>query len=193
MNKLHVALAAGFLAGCSLIALGEDKKMESPLDVKMKTLDGEPLDLAKYKGKVVLIVNVASKCGFTPQYQGLQELYGKYEKDGLVILGVPANDFGKQEPGTEQEIKDFCRTNYKVSFPMTSKVVVKGPDKAELYKILTAATPDAKGNVVEVAWNFEKFLIGRDGKVVGRYKSAVAPDSEELVKAIKAELNKPAK
>ncbi|HJZ56592.1 MAG TPA: glutathione peroxidase [Gemmataceae bacterium] len=156
----------------------------------MKGLDGKELDLAKFKGKVVLIVNVASKCGYTPQYEGLQALYAKHEKDGLVIVGVPANDFGKQEPGTEAEIAEFCQTNYKVTFPMTSKVVVKGPDKTELYKILTAATPDKDGKVVEVAWNFEKFLISREGKVVGRFKSAVAPDSPELTKAIKTELDK---
>jgi glutathione peroxidase len=190
MKSLHVAATAVFLAGCAIVATGEEKNVSSPLDLKMKGIDGKELDLAKLKGKVVLIVNVASKCGYTPQYKGLQELFDKYEKDGLVILGVPANDFGKQEPGTEEEIKEFCTTNYKVKFPLTSKVVVKGTDKTELYKILTTATPDKDGKVTEVGWNFEKFLIGRDGKVVGRFKSAVAPDSEELVKAIKTELEK---
>jgi glutathione peroxidase len=193
MRKLHVAATAVFMAGCALIANGEEKTMSSPLDLKMKGIDGKEMELSKLKGKVVLIVNVASKCGYTPQYKGLQELYTKYEKDGLVILGVPANDFGKQEPGTEDEIKEFCTTNYKVTFPMTAKVVVKGAEKTELYKILTAATPDKTGKVTEVGWNFEKFLIGRDGKVVGRYKSAVAPDDAELIKAIKTELDKTTK
>jgi glutathione peroxidase len=165
----------------------------SVYDYSVKTIDGAPESLSSFKGKTVLIVNVASKCGYTKQYEGLQELFDKYEKDGLVILGVPANDFGKKEPGTDEEIKEFCSTNYKVKFPMTTKVVVKGADKTELYKILTSATPDKAGNVTEVGWNFEKFLIGRDGKVVGRYKSGVAPDSEELIKAIKTELDKTAK
>jgi glutathione peroxidase len=185
MKVWQLAATAAFLAGCAMIGTAEDKAMTSPLDLKVKGIDGKELDLSKYKGKVVLIVNVASQCGFTPQYKGLQELFDNYEKDGLMILGVPANDFGKQEPGTEKEIQEFCTTNYKVKFPLTSKVVVKGPDKTELYKILTAATGGE-----EVRWNFEKFLIGRDGKVAGRYKSAVGPESPELVKAIKAALAK---
>lgn len=181
--------AAAILAAFALAGHAEDKKV-SPLSFKMKSIDGKDLDLSKYKGKVVLIVNVASKCGYTPQYKGLQELYAKYEGDGLVVLGVPANDFGKQEPGTEEEIQKFCSSKYNVKFPMTEKVVVKGSDKIELYKILTEATPNKDGKVEEVGWNFEKFLIGRDGKVIGRFKSAVAPDSETLVKAIKTELEK---
>jgi glutathione peroxidase len=193
MKMLHVAATAVFLAGCAFVATAEEKKMSGPLDLKMKDIDGKEMELAKYKGKVVLVVNVASQCGYTPQYKGLQELYSKYEKDGLVVLGVPANEFGMQEPGTEKEIKEFCSANYKITFPMTAKVVVKGTDKTELYKILTAATPDKGGKVSEVSWNFEKFLIARDGKVVGRYKSKVAPDSDELTKAIKTELDKPAK
>jgi glutathione peroxidase len=186
MRALKLAAVAVMLAGCAAVGTGEDAKVSSPLQGKMKGIDGKDIDLSKFKGKVVLVVNVASKCGYTPQYKGLQELYDKYEKDGLVVLGVPANDFGKQEPGTEEDIQKFCTANYKVTFPMTAKVVVKGADKVELYKALTTATADKK----EVGWNFEKFLIGRDGKVVGRYKSAVAPDSEELVKAIKTELEK---
>jgi glutathione peroxidase len=193
MKMLHVVATAVFLAGCAIVATAEEKKMASPLSIKMKDIDGKEMDLAKYKGKVVLIVNVASQCGYTPQYKGLQELYTKYEKEGLIVLGVPANDFGKQEPGSEQEIKEFCSSKYMVTFPMTSKVVVKGADKTDLYKVLLAATPDTSGKVSEVSWNFEKFLIGRDGKVTGRFKSKVAPDSEELTKAIKTELDKPAK
>lgn len=179
------------LAGFASIANGVDMKATSPLDTKMKSIDGKELDLSKFKGKVVLVVNVASECGYTPQYEGLQKLYQSYEGKGLVVLGVPANDFNKQEPGTDEEIRQFCTKNYKVTFPMTSKVVVKGKNKVDLYKSLTAATADAKtGKVTEVGWNFEKFLIGRDGKVVGHYKSAVAPDAEDLVKAIEAELEK---
>lgn len=192
MKLLRATMTGVFLLGFAFVISAEEK-MTGPLELKMKSIDGKELDLSKYKGKVVLIVNVASKCGYTPQYEGLQSLYSKHEKDGLVILGVPANDFGKQEPGTEKEIQNFCNTKYMVTFPMTAKVVVKGPDKTELYKILTAATPDKSGNVTEVGWNFEKFLIGRDGKVAGRFKSGVAPDSDELMKAIKSELEKPAK
>jgi len=189
MKLLKAFSAFAILAALAAIGHAEDKKM-APLDVKMKSIDGKDLDLSQFKGKVVLIVNVASRCGNTPQYKGLQELYTKYEKDGLVILGVPANDFGKQEPGTEDEIKKFCTTQYKVTFPMTSKVVVKGTDKVELYKILTAATPNKDGKIQEVGWNFEKFLIGRDGKVAGRFKSAVPPENPEFVKALKAQLEK---
>ena len=191
MKALQLAAAAVILAGCAGAGNGEDKKVTSPLDAKIKGIDGKDLDLSKFKGKVVLVVNVASKCGYTKQYQGLEELYEKYEKAGLVVLGVPANDYGKQEPGTEEEIQKFCTTNYKVTFPMTAKVVVKGADKTDLYKSLVAATADKQsGKVSEVGWNFEKFLIGRDGTVVGRYKSAVAPDADELLAAIKAELEK---
>lgn len=189
MKLLKSFAAVALLAAFCLTGHAEDKKV-APLEVKMKGIDGKDLDLSKYKGKVVLIVNVASKCGYTPQYKGLQELYTKHEGDGLVILGVPANDFGMQEKGTEEEIQKFCSSKYSVTFPMTSKVVVKGADKTELYKILTSATPNKDGKVEEVGWNFEKFLIGRDGKIAGRYKSAVAPDSEVLTKAIKTELEK---
>lgn len=189
MKVLRLAAVAALLTGFAAAGTGEDKKVTGPLDVKMKTIEGKDLDLSKYKGKVVLVVNVASKCGYTPQYTGLQELYTKYEKDGLVVLGVPANDFGKQEPGTEEDIQKFCSSKYNVTFPMTSKVVVKGDDKTELYKVLTAATAK-DGKVTEVGWNFEKFLIGRDGKVAGRFKSAVAPDSAELTTAIKTQLEK---
>nr|WP_239465935.1 glutathione peroxidase [Gemmata sp. SH-PL17] len=159
----------------------------------MKDIDGKDLELSKFKGKVVLFVNVASACGLTKQYTGLQELYEKYQKDGFVLVGVPANEFGKQEPGSDEEIKKFCDTNYKVTFPMLSKVVVKGDGQVPLYKTLVEATPNDKGKVEQVSWNFEKFLIGRDGKVVARFKPQVEPNAPELVKAIKAELDKPAK
>jgi glutathione peroxidase len=158
----------------------------TPLAGEMKSLDGKPVDLAAYKGKVVLIVNVASRCGYTRQYAGLQKLYDSHKDKGLVVLGFPANDFGAQEPGSDADIAKFCSTTYGVTFPMFSKITVKGDGKTPLYKALTEAA-DPKG---EVAWNFEKFLIGKDGSVVGRFKSGVAPDSAELAKAIEAELAK---
>jgi glutathione peroxidase len=166
-----------------------DKAMTGALSFKMKGIDGKDVDLSTYKGKVVLFVNVASKCGYTPQYEGLQKLYSDLNKDGLVIIGVPANEFGKQEPGSNEDIVKFCQTNYKVTFPMLAKVVVKGDGICDLYKFLTSETTNPKF-AGDVKWNFEKFLIGRDGSVAGRFKSGVEPGSDELVKAIKAELEK---
>jgi glutathione peroxidase len=191
MKTWHIVCAALALTGCSLIGTAEDPaKMMSPLDYKLRDIDGKEFDLSKLKGKVVLIVNVASECGYTPQYEGLQELFSKYEKDGLVVIGIPSNEFGRQEPGTDEEIKKFCTTKYKVTFPMMSKVVIKGKDQIPLYKALVEATPNKKGEIEQVGWNFEKFLIGRNGQVVARFKSGVAPGSEELLKAIKTELDK---
>ncbi|AMV27633.1 Hydroperoxy fatty acid reductase gpx2 [Gemmata sp. SH-PL17] len=192
MKVLFVAAVAA-LASFTVVGHAEDKKVTGPLAYKMKDIDGKDLELSKFKGKVVLFVNVASACGLTKQYTGLQELYEKYQKDGFVLVGVPANEFGKQEPGSDEEIKKFCDTNYKVTFPMLSKVVVKGDGQVPLYKTLVEATPNDKGKVEQVSWNFEKFLIGRDGKVVARFKPQVEPNAPELVKAIKAELDKPAK
>jgi len=143
----------------------------------LNSIDGKAAPLASYKGKVVLLVNVASRCGYTPQYTGLEALYEKYKDKGLVILGFPANNFGSQEPGTNEEIKTFCSSKYNVTFPMYSKISVKGDDKAPLYQYLT----HEKG---EVKWNFTKFLAGKDGKVVQKFDSAVTPDSPELLKAI---------
>ena len=192
MKTWQAAAAALALAGCAGAGTGEDKKVAGPLEHTLKDIDGKDYDLAKLKGKVVLFVNVATNCGYTGQYEGLQALYAKHEKDGLVVVGVPANEFGAQEPGTDDEIKKFCTTKYKVTFPMMSKVVVKGNGQVPLYKALVEATPSAAGKVEQVGWNFEKFLVGRDGKVAGRFKSAVAPDAEELTKAVKAELDKSA-
>ena len=189
MKTLYIAAAVA-LFGTAASCRAEDKPVSSPLDYKLTDIDGKEYDLSKLKGKVVLIVNVASECGLTPQYAGLQELYEKYEKEGFVIIGVPANEFGMQEPGTDVEIKKVCTAKYKVTFPMMSKVVVKGDKKVPLYKTLVEATPNKAGKVEEVSWNFEKFLIGRDGKVVARFKPAVKPDAEEVTKAVKAELAK---
>ena len=158
----------------------------APLSGEMKGIDGKAIDLAAYKGKVVLVVNVASRCGYTGQYAGLQKLYESHKDKGLVILGFPANDFGAQEPGSDAQIAEFCSSTYGVTFPMFAKITVKGPDKAPLYKALTEAA-DPKG---EVGWNFEKFLIGKDGAVIGRFKSGVAPDDAKLVQAIEAALAK---
>ncbi|NBS31565.1 MAG: glutathione peroxidase [Planctomycetia bacterium] len=172
------------LVAAGMLSLSVTGEAASPLTGTMKRIDGEPQDLSAYKGKVVLIVNVASQCGYTRQYAGLQKLYDTYKDKGLVILGFPANDFGAQEPGTDLEIANFCSSQYGVTFDMFSKITVKGPNKAKLYAALTeSATPAG-----EVGWNFEKFLIGRDGEVVGRYKSGVAPDDAKLTKAIEAAL-----
>lgn len=165
------------------------KKSESPLSGEVKTIEGKKQDLAEYQGKVVLVVNVASQCGHTPQYAGLQKLYEKYRDDGLVVLGFPANEFGKQEPGSDAEIKEFCTSKYNVTFPMFSKIVVKGEGQAPLYKHLTDKESNPK-YAGPVTWNFEKFLIGRDGQVAGRFKPGLKPESEDLVKAIERELEK---
>ena len=176
---------------CAAVACSADEpkgaKPMGPLTFKMTGLDGKEVDLAQYKGKVVLFVNVASRCGYTKQYTGLQALYEKYQKDGLVVVGVPANEFGGQEPGTNEDIAKFCSSKYSVTFPMLGKVVVKGDGIAPLYAFLTdkATNPKFAG---EIGWNFEKFLVGRTGEVVGRYKSKVEPDADELVKAVEAEL-----
>jgi glutathione peroxidase len=138
--------------------------------------------LAQYKGNVLLLVNVASKCGYTPQYAGLQSLHEKYKDRGLVVIGVPANNFGAQEPGTDTEIKTFCARTYNVTFPMMGKVSVKGEDKTPLYQYLT----ETRGG--EVRWNFTKFLVGKDGKVIERFESKVTPESQELTGAIEKAL-----
>ncbi len=151
----------------------------SPLQFTMKDIDGNDVDLSSYKGKVVVIVNVASKCGYTKQYAGLQKLYEEKKDGGLVILGFPCNDFGGQEPGTEADIKAFCSSKYSVTFPMFSKVTVKGDAKTPIYKFLTEK--ESAGEFAgEIKWNFTKFVVDRSGALVGRFPSNVAPDSPEL-------------
>jgi glutathione peroxidase len=167
----------------------EDKQVPPVLTFKMDSLDGKPVDLSKYQGKVIMMVNVASKCGFTPQYKDLEALHEKYADKGLVILGFPANDFHHQEPGTNAEIGEFCTKNYGVKFDMFSKIVVTGKDKAPLYDFLTSDKTDPKFPG-EVKWNFEKFLISRDGQIVERFRSKVKPSSDEVTQAIEAELAK---
>ena len=179
--KLFVLFAA-----VSMLGLAASARADLPLSGTMKSIDGEDVDLGSYEGKVVLIVNVASRCGATPQYAGLQALYEKYKDQGFVVLGFPANDFGRQEPGSDEQIKEFCTTKYDVTFPMFSKITVKGPDRPALYEVLTTEA-DPSG---EIGWNFEKFLIARDGTIAGRFKTRVSPDDADLVAAIEAELAK---
>jgi glutathione peroxidase len=152
----------------------------------LNSIDGKPAPLADYKGKVVLIVNVASQCGYTPQYSALEAIYEKYKDQGFVILGFPANNFGAQEPGTNEEIKTFCSRKYNVTFPMYSKISVKGADQAPLYSYLTKET--GAGITGEVKWNFTKFLVDRNGNVVQRFEPAVTPDSKEMTGAIEKQL-----
>ena len=143
--------------------------------------------LSAYKGKAILLVNVASQCGYTPQYEGLEAVYRKYKDQGFVVLGFPANNFGGQEPGTDEEIKTFCSSKYNVTFPMFSKISVKGEDKAPLYQFLTdtAANPTTGG---EIKWNFTKFLVDKNGKVIARFEPAVKPESAEVAAAIEKAL-----
>jgi len=176
--------------------------------IPVEKISGEPASLGDFKGQVVLVVNVASKCGLTPQYEGLEKLYELYRGQGLVITGFPANDFKSQEPGTNDEIQSFCKLNYGVSFPLFSKITVVGPEKHPLYKALIAAQPKAvstsetpfreklKGYGIEalpepeILWNFEKFVVNRKGEVVKRFSPDTQPDAPELVAAIEAELAK---
>lgn len=163
--------------------------MPAALNFTMNRLDGKLANLADYRGKVVLIVNVASECGLTPQYSKLEALHERAASQGLAILGFPANEFGAQEPGTNAEIASFCQKNYGVKFDMFEKVVVKGPGQCPLYKFLTSseANPKFAG---EIKWNFEKFLIGRNGEVVARFEPSVEPDAPEVLASIEAELAK---
>jgi glutathione peroxidase len=189
MIRCLSALTAVMLVGTAAAAAEGDQPVKHALDFKMKDIKGKELDLSQYKGKVVLFVNVASRCGFTPQYRALQKLYEDNKDKGLVIVGVPANEFGKQEPGTDQQILEFCETTYNVTFPMLSKVVVKGEGITPLYDYLTSKKTNPKhGGPIE--WNFTKFLIGRDGKVAGRFEPQVEPNAEELATAVKKELDK---
>jgi glutathione peroxidase len=158
---------------------------KSVLDLSVLDIDGGAMELSQYKGKVVLLVNVASRCGFTGQYAGLESLYQKYREQGLVIIGLPSNDFGGQEPGSESEIKQFCSTSYGVSFPMTSKVSVTKTPKHPVYAFLTEQSGAFAG---EVKWNFSKYLVDRQGRVIAFFPSMTAPDSENMIAAIEAAL-----
>jgi glutathione peroxidase len=172
-------LAALTLVGCQTSAV-EPKQAKSLYDFTMKDIDGKEVPLSKFKGKVVMVVNVASKCGLTPQYKALEALYRENKDKGFVILGFPANNFGSQEPGTEAEIKQFCSATYDVTFPMFSKISVKGEDTHPLYKWLLASTDRHD----DIEWNFAKFIIGRDGKVVRRISPKTTPESVEVKEAV---------
>jgi glutathione peroxidase len=158
---------------------------DSLYDIPLKDIDGKNTSLKPYQGKVMLIVNVASKCGFTPQYTALEALHQKYAAQGLVVCGFPCNQFGGQEPGTDAEIKEFCTSKYSVTFPMFDKLEVNGANRHPLYVALAGKNSPFPGNI---KWNFTKFLIGRDGKILNRFDSKVKPDSAEVTKAIEAAL-----
>ena len=160
------------------------------LQFKMRSLAGEEVDLAQYQGTVLLIVNVASECGYTPQYRGLQALHARYGQDGFAVLGFPCNQFGQQEPGTADQIAAFCNRRYSVTFPMFEKVDVNGKNQCGLYKYLTSQESSAPSSG-PIQWNFEKFLVARDGQVVALFRSSVAPESKPLLEAIERELAKP--
>ncbi|MFV8820106.1 glutathione peroxidase [Haliea sp. E17] len=179
--------------------------MTALTDISLTTIDGNKTTLGEFTGKVCLVVNVASKCGLTPQYEGLEALYRQYASDGLVVLGFPANDFAGQEPGTDEEIREFCSTSYDVTFPMFSKIQVTGEAKHPLYAALTSAAPSTSNSdqamrsrleghglsptsPPEVLWNFEKFLIGRDGRVIARFAPDTTPDNPELAAALESAL-----
>ncbi len=174
-----IAVALLFVAGAAAAAC------PPLLDHRMETLKGQPADLCQYAGKVVLVVNTASYCGYTGQYEGLEALFRKYGERGLVVLGVPSNDFGAQEPGSNAEVADFCERTYKVRFPMLAKSVVAGADASPLYRGLAAATGQAP------RWNFHKYLLGRDGKVAANFPSAVAPQDARVIAAVEKALATP--
>ena len=186
MRLLAACLFAGAAVAMTSVSVTAEEKSSKLLDHKMKAIDGKEVNLAeKYKGKVLLVVNVASACGATPQYKQLEGLQDTYHAKGLAVIGFPCNQFGGQEPGTEEEIVKFCKSKYDVSFDLFSKIDVNGAKAAPLYKELTAKDGPIK-------WNFEKFVIGRNGEVVARFPTGTKPDAPEVVKAIEAELAKPA-
>lgn len=186
MMRAWVWPALAVVGALGLFA-SESRAAESVLDFSMKDIEGKTVDLSKYKGEVVLIVNVASKCGYTPQYADLQKVYEQYKDRGFTILAFPANQFGAQEPGTNAEIKAFCTKNYGVTFPVFSKIVVKGEGIHPLYQYLTSEKTDPKFSG-EIPWNFTKFLVDRDGEVIARFKPGDKPTSEPVIEAIEKAL-----
>ena len=179
MKLLALLIAVVLMQG----VLGAAKS--SVHDIKLNTIDGKPTSLGDYKGKVVLLVNVASQCGLTPQYSALQSLQDKYKDKGFTVIGVPCNDFGSQEPGSSKEIVDFCTSKYNVTFPLMEKIHVKGSKQHPLYARLTGKEAEFPG---EIKWNFGKFLIGKDGQVLKRFEPQTKPDADEIVKAIEMAL-----
>jgi glutathione peroxidase len=184
---IAIALIATFGAGNLLAAAAPPKKAKTIYDFTVKDIDGNDVKLKKYKGKVALVVNVASKCGYTPQYEGLQAIYEKYKAQGFVVLGFPANNFKNQESGTNAEIKEFCESKYKVTFPMFAKISVSGEDQEPLYKYLTSkeTNPQYAG---DITWNFNKFLVDKNGKILARFTSKDTPQSEAVTQAIEKAL-----
>jgi len=168
--------------------LASEKPVRGILNFTMKTIDGTEVPLSKYKGKVLLVVNVASECGYTPQYKGLEMVFRKYKERGFAILGFPANNFGEQEPGSDPEIKSFCQSNYGVTFDMFSKISVKGADQHPLYRFITSTETNPRFGG-EVRWNFQKYLVDRSGVIIGKFSSSVTPESHELIRAIEDALH----
>jgi glutathione peroxidase len=199
LRKTNIALATCLVAAAACgggqapptapetaepMAAAADDGSTGIIDQTVQSLTGETVDLAAFRGRPMLIVNTASKCGYTPQYEGLQKLYERYHDGDLVVIGFPSNDFGNQEPGTAKEIRDFCRLNYGVTFPMMAKVHTKGPDQSPVYRTLT--TQSGKAFEGEVQWNFTKFLVDQDGRVVARFESGVDPLDERITSAVDA-------
>lgn len=199
MQKVIGILSASMLLFTSIALVSSEekaskaekggKKVPPVLNFTMKRLNGKEVNLGDYQGKVLLIVNTASKCGATPQYEGLEKLHEKYSGKGLAVLGFPANEFGAQEPGTNDEIAAFCKENYGVKFDMFEKVVVKGQGECPLYTYLTSPKTDPKF-AGPIKWNFEKFVIGRNGEIVARFNTGTDPEAAEVVKVIEQELAK---
>jgi glutathione peroxidase len=188
ITALFFASATGANAQSKTGANGAGKgTVKSMYDFTLKDSKGRDVKLAEFRGRVVMLVNVASKCGYTPQYDGLQKIYERYKDQGFTVLGFPANNFGAQEPGTNEEIQEFCRINYGVTFPVFSKISVKGDDKHPLYKYLTEreTNPDFAG---EIKWNFNKFLVGRDGRILARFDSGDKPEDAKVTQAIEGAL-----
>lgn len=181
---LLLVKAAGANEGANGVGKGRAK---SVYDFTLKDSKGRDVKLEEFRGRVVMLVNVASKCGYTPQYEGLQKIYERYKDRGFTVLGFPANNFGAQEPGTNEEIQEFCRINYGVTFPIFAKISVKGDDRHPLYKYLTEreTNPDFAG---QIKWNFNKFLVGRDGRILARFDSADKPEDARVTQAIEAAL-----
>ena len=173
--------------GSAVEASAKEGEVKSVYDFAMKDIDGKEVKLEQYRGKVAMIVNTASKCGYTPQYEGLQKIYDRYKEQGFVVLGFPANNFKGQEPGTNEEIKEFCALRYNVTFPMFAKISVQGEDKHPLYKYLTAGgtNPDLAG---EIKWNFNKFLVDKNGRIIARFDSKDKPEDDKVVQAIEQTL-----
>jgi len=187
-RTLLAATTFPILAFFAAFAVGaDDNKPTSVLDFKVKDIDGAEVALSMYQGKVLLIVNTASQCGLTPQYKGLEELYKKYKDQGLEVLAFPANEFGQQEPGTNEQIKEFCTSKYNVTFPVFSKIVVKGKGIHPLYAFLTGETTDPSF-AGPIGWNFAKFLVNRKGEVIARFDPKTTPESADVVKALEKAL-----